>query len=313
VKLRVRWPAAAAAAMTAVLGLTIAGVGLTAAVLGLTVAGGPAAGAAGLGGAGATARAAAGAAPPAAGSSHLTRQDVGGSELASPGVAVHYPAAGAVPLPQVPASAYVVADADTGQVLAGSGAPRRVPRRMRYDSALTARFPVTPHTVVPLVNQNRLLTQYPGGIGGKIGWTEAAEATYIGMARRHGVTLIVTVLHCTSLQEITAGEKLLDWGFAMDGRVRPVGELVRPLPALTASHRKPGRPAPRGAAASPVALPAVPLAAGAGVIIIVVLSAGWLGRRRRFADPGRRHADAERPLAFSGCLPRHWGLLAARS
>ena len=41
-------------------------------------------------------------------------------------------------------------------------------------------------TLVPLVNQNTLLTQYPGGIGGKIGWTEAAEATYIGIARRNG-------------------------------------------------------------------------------------------------------------------------------
>jgi hypothetical protein len=84
------------------------------------------------------------------------------------------------------------------------------------------------------------------------------------------------VLHCTSLHEITAGEQLLNWGFAMDGKVRPVGELVRPLPALTAS-RKPARSAP----ASPAALPAVPLAAGAGVIIAIVLGVGWLGRRRR--------------------------------
>jgi D-alanyl-D-alanine carboxypeptidase (penicillin-binding protein 5/6) len=331
--------------------------------------------------------------------SGVIRQDVGGSELASPGVVVHYPATGAVPLPQVPASAYVIADANTGQVLAaedahglfapastlkvltavalipllnpnatalatpqaattaqydvGLVAGRRykvsdlfnalllisandaavtltqatgslargmalinaearhlqaydvvakvpnglpangqvtsaydqaliarqalaMPAFMKYDSTLTAQFPVSPNTVVPLVNQNRLLTDYPGGIGGKIGWTVAAEATYIGMARRHGVTLIVAVLHCTSLHEITAGEQLLNWGFAMDGKVRPVGELVRPLPALTAS-RKPARSAP----ASPAALPAVPLAAGAGVIIAIVLGVGWLGRRRR--------------------------------
>src|SRR5262249_23236142 len=81
--------------------------------------------------------------------------------------------------------------------------------------------------------------------GGKIGWTVAAQATYVGMARRHGVTLIVTLLHCTAQQEITAGEQLLNWGFAMDGKVRPVGELVPPLPAVTASHKKlaPPRPA----------------------------------------------------------------------
>ncbi len=349
-------------------------------------------------------------------SSDPIRQDVGGSELASPGVVVHYPSAGAIPLPQVPASAYVIADANTGQVLAaedahglfppastlkvltavtllpllnpnasvlatpeaaqteqydvGLVAGRRykvsdlfnalllisandaavaltqatgslakgmalinaeahrlqaydvvakvpnglpadgqvvsaydealiarraltMPAFMKYDSTLTAQFPVTPHTVVPLVNQNRLLTDYPGGIGGKIGWTIAAEATYIGMARRHGVTLIVTVLHCTSQQEITAGEQLLDWGFAMDGKVRPVGELVRPLPALTASRKKLSSPAarpalPRRAAlpgraalSSRAALTAIPLAAGAGAIIVIVFGAGWLTRRRR--------------------------------
>ena len=84
-----------------------------------------------------------------------------------------------------------------------------------------------------LVNQNTLLTQYRGGIGGKIGWTEKAGATYIGMARRHGVTLIVTILHATPLTEITSGERLLNWGFAMDHKVRPVGFLVRRCPAGT--------------------------------------------------------------------------------
>jgi serine-type D-Ala-D-Ala carboxypeptidase (penicillin-binding protein 5/6) len=348
----------------------------------------------------------------------LVKQDVGGPELASPGVVVHYPAKGAIPLPQVPASAYVIADARTGQVLAakdahglfppastlkvltavtlipllnpnatvlaskdaaqtaefdvGLVAGRRykvsdlfkavllisandaavalaeatgslakgmalinaeahhlqaydvvakvpnglpadgqvesaydealiarqalaTPAFMKYDSTLVARFRDSPQTVVSLVNQNRLLTDYPGGIGGKIGWTVAAQATYVGMARRHGVTLIVTVLHCTALQEITAGEKLLDWGFAMDGKVRPAGELVRPLPALTAGRAKPGtRPAPAGSAK----LPVVPLATGAGAIILVLLGAGWLGRRRR-----RAAVSASAPAAPSSQDP----------
>ena len=327
----------------------------------------------------------------------LVRQDVGGPELASPGVVVHYPAKGAIPLPQIPASAYVIADAKTGQVLAakdahglfqpastlkvltavtlipllnpdatvltstdaaqtaefdvGLVAGRRykvsdlfkaillisandaavalteatgslakgmalinaearhlqaydvvakvpnglpadgqvesaydealiarqalaTPAFMKYDSTHIAQFRISPQTVVSLVNQNRLLTDYPGGIGGKIGWTVAAEATYVGMARRHGVTLIVTLLHCTALQEITAAEKLLNWGFAMDGKVRPAGELVRPLPARTKS-------AARAASASAAKLPVVPLATGAGAIILVLLGAGWFGLRRR--------------------------------
>ncbi len=111
-----------------------------------------------------------------------------------------------------------------------------IPAFMKYDSTLAARFQVRKHKWVTLVNQNTLLTQYRGGIGGKIGWTVKSKATYIGMARRHGVTLIVTVLHCAPLQEITSGERLLNWGFAMAGQVKPVGVLVKPLPAVTSSH-----------------------------------------------------------------------------
>jgi serine-type D-Ala-D-Ala carboxypeptidase (penicillin-binding protein 5/6) len=353
----------------------------------------------------------------AASAPQVARQDVGGTDLAGPGVVVNYPAKGAIPLPQVPATAYVIADANTGQVLAAEDAhglfppastlkvltaitllPRlnpnatvlasqlaattpeydvglvagrrykvsdlfkalllisandaavaltqatgsltkgmalinaeahhlqaydvvakqpnglpangqvtsaydqaliarqalAMPAFMRYDSTLTAEFPITPQTTVPLVNQNKLLTQYPGGIGGKIGWTEAAEATYIGMARRHGVTLIVTVLHCTSLQEITAGEQLLNWGFAMDGKVRPVGQLVAPLPVAAASHPKhDATKAAAGAAAGGPATPATPLAVGAGVAAVAAVGITWLTRRRRVAQPVNRRAGQD--------------------
>ena len=105
-----------------------------------------------------------------------------------------------------------------------------MPLFMRYDRTLSATFSATRFGRVPMVNENGLLTQYPGAIGGKIGWTMAAGATYVGMARRNGVTLIVTILHATPLTEIASAEQLLSWGFAMNGRVRPVGTLVRPLP-----------------------------------------------------------------------------------
>jgi serine-type D-Ala-D-Ala carboxypeptidase (penicillin-binding protein 5/6) len=110
-----------------------------------------------------------------------------------------------------------------------------MPAFMRYDETLTTKFEVKPHDWQTFVNQNALLTQYRGGIGGKIGWTVSSEATYIGMARRRGVTLIVTILHCTPLQEIAAAERLLNWGFAMNGTVKPVGELVAPLTTAVAA------------------------------------------------------------------------------
>ncbi len=104
-----------------------------------------------------------------------------------------------------------------------------MPDFMRYDRTRSATFSATRFGRVPMVNENGLLTQYPGALGGKIGWTMAAGATYIGMARRNGVTLIVTILHATPLTEIASAERLLDWGFAANGRVSPVGKLVRPL------------------------------------------------------------------------------------
>jgi D-alanyl-D-alanine carboxypeptidase (penicillin-binding protein 5/6) len=116
----------------------------------------------------------------------------------------------------------------------------RMPAFMSYDQTLTSRLEVKPGDWETLVNQNSLLTKYPGGIGGKIGWTVSSEATYIGLARRNGVTLIVAELHCMSLQEITSAEKLLDWGFAMNGKVKPVGKLVAPLaqPTAASHHAK---------------------------------------------------------------------------
>lgn len=162
------------------------------------------------------------------------------------------------------------------------------PAFMKYDSTLAARFQVSERKRVTLVNQNALLTQYKGGIGGKIGWTIKAEATYVGMARRHGVTLIVTILHCASLQEIYSAEKLLDWGFAMVGHVRPVGTLVSPLqraPVHKAGAAHGSANARGSLAAGTSTSPAVEMAIGAS--IVVLLGVGLIGfiliRRRATA------------------------------
>jgi serine-type D-Ala-D-Ala carboxypeptidase (penicillin-binding protein 5/6) len=333
---------------------------------------------------------------------------VGGPQLAGRGVIVNYPAHGGKPLPRVAASAYVVADAGTGQVLAAkdphglyrpastlkvltaitlmpllnanatviaskraaavepskvgliAGQPYRVSDLFKallmisandaaialaqatgsydqgmaminaearhlqaddtvavtpngldgkgqhvsaYDEALFARqalavpefmqdeglrmfrFPLWPHPVphhrhnmINLWTQNSMLYTYPGDLGGKIGWTTPAGATFIGWARRGHTTLVVTILHCVPLTELTYAARLLNWGFAMDGKVRPVGHLVSPLPAVTAHHRPASAsPAPR---ARPLAqpkqpgLPAVPIAVGLGALLLAVL-AGW--------------------------------------
>jgi D-alanyl-D-alanine carboxypeptidase (penicillin-binding protein 5/6) len=106
-----------------------------------------------------------------------------------------------------------------------------LPAFVKYDQTISARFVVSKKKTETLDNQNSLLTSYKGAIGGKIGWTSAAGATYIGMAKRNGVTLIVTLLHCPALTEVDAAKTLLNWGFSVDGKVKPVGTLVKPLPS----------------------------------------------------------------------------------
>ncbi len=166
-----------------------------------------------------------------------------------------------------------------------------IPAFMRYDETLAARFEIKPGHWETLVNQNYLLTKYKGGIGGKIGWTVSSEATYIGLARRNGVTLIATVLHCTPLQEITSAEQLLNWGFAMNGKVKPVGVLVPPLATATAAHRSHAKAAPRT-----VALSAPEPGSGASTtsyalaatgVVVAGLGLGSLARTRRRPLGGR--------------------------
>ena len=62
---------------------------------------------------------------------------------------------------------------------------------MKYDQTAERSLPdqaaaPPPRTLVNLYTQMLMLGTYPGDLGGKIGWTDAAGATYIGMARRGG-------------------------------------------------------------------------------------------------------------------------------
>lgn len=167
----------------------------------------------------------------------------------------------------------------------------------RKDEALAvARFPRRPHhRPVKLWNQNTMLETYPGDLGGKVGWTTPAKATFIGWAHRHGHTLIVTVLHCRPLAEMGVAARLLNWGFAMDGKVRPVGTLVSPLPAVAAARPAPTHRA-RIVAKAVSTLPTVPLTVGLATLALAILTGAAmtrLGRRRR--APGTRTPGTRTP------------------
>jgi serine-type D-Ala-D-Ala carboxypeptidase (penicillin-binding protein 5/6) len=174
----------------------------------------------------------------------------------------------------------------------------RMPAFLSYDETLSAKFPVTAKKSVTLYNQDSLLTTYPGAIGGKIGWTSAAGATYIGMAKRNGVTLIVTLLHCPALTEIDSAEKLLDWGFAEDGKVAPVGTLVS---ALASPAAVPAGAVPAGGASAGGASAGGASAGGAsaGAVPSVGVRSGASAYRGRAAAPGRGHPAAAGPSVLT--------------
>ncbi len=64
-------------------------------------------------------------------------------------------------------------------------------------------------------NTNELLTTYPGCIGGKTGWTNAARGCLAVAAKRNGRTLVAVVMHSQDDESrFTEAARLLDYGFA---------------------------------------------------------------------------------------------------
>jgi serine-type D-Ala-D-Ala carboxypeptidase (penicillin-binding protein 5/6) len=102
------------------------------------------------------------------------------------------------------------------------------PQFLHYLSLKTAQFPAPKGQSFQIQTHDRLLTSYAGMLGGKNGYTVAADASYVGAANRNGHTIIVSVMRdqANFWPEVQA---LLNWGFAADGQVTPVGELVAPL------------------------------------------------------------------------------------
>ncbi len=72
--------------------------------------------------------------------------------------------------------------------------------------------PVSPGwTDGPLENMDLFLTQYPGAIGVKTGYTDTAGQTIVAAAERDGRTLVASVMHGGD-EYVDAGA-LLDWAF----------------------------------------------------------------------------------------------------
>ncbi|HZG88898.1 MAG TPA: serine hydrolase, partial [Pseudonocardia sp.] len=84
------------------------------------------------------------------------------------------------------------------------------------------------HPGFELFNSSRLLAGYPGSLGSKSGFTEAARHTLVAAAERDGRRLVVALMRGENAPEPVwrQAAALLDWGFAQPAGVTPVGVLV---------------------------------------------------------------------------------------
>jgi len=154
-----------------------------------------------------------------------------------------------------------------------------------------------------VANDNRLLAEYPGALGGKTGFTDDARHTYVGAAHR-GERRLLVVLMRGEQQPVRMWQQaagLLDYGFALPSTVTPIGALVDKAPPETrpssAASESAGPPAgsAEGAAAvaatatDPTSEPAidrVTLSIAALLAVAVALAALLWWRRTRRPDLG---------------------------
>ncbi|TDC68684.1 D-alanyl-D-alanine carboxypeptidase, partial [Micromonospora sp. KC606] len=173
------------------------------------------------------------------------------------------------------------------------------PSFRRYALTERTQIPAQPALKKPgfqIQNENGLIYEYPGALGGKTGFTDLARHTYVGAAERNGRRLVVTLLGAERrpLRGWEQGARLLDWGFSLPPDAS-VGRLVQPGEA-TAEGAPVRAPAPAGPLVAPPASP--PASAppewiggavvGGGAVLVGLIAAITAARRRR---PRRRRAS----------------------
>lgn len=128
------------------------------------------------------------------------------------------------------------------------------------------------HPGYQLENDNQLLYNYPGALGGKTGYTDDAGQTFVGAANRDGRRLVAVLLHGTR-QPIPPWEQaahLLDYGFSTP-RGTQVGTLVEPDPTLTGGVRPADRQVDAAQVAGTTSGDAMPVRVGVAIIGTLVV------------------------------------------
>ena len=150
-------------------------------------------------------------------------------------------------------------------------------------------FPGRGDAGYPVENDNKLLDNYPGAMGGKTGYTDDAGQTFVGAANRDGRRLVAILLRGTR-QPIAPWEqaaRLLDYGFATPPGTN-VGKLIEPDPSL--APRDPSvltAPPAQDLAATLPPVDGTPVRVGVGVIGAVVVFMLIMGARSLNRRPAR--------------------------
>ncbi|QRY42793.1 D-alanyl-D-alanine carboxypeptidase [Mycolicibacterium boenickei] len=138
----------------------------------------------------------------------------------------------------------------------------------------------------PVENDNKLLYNYPGAMGGKTGYTDDAGQTFVGAANRDGRRLVAILMKGTRVP-IAPWEQaahLLDYGFATPPGTK-VGTLVDPDPSL----KTPKADEPTAAQAASVLPPAdsLPVRVGVAIVGAVIVFLLIMGARSLNRRPAR--------------------------
>ncbi|WP_433464577.1 D-alanyl-D-alanine carboxypeptidase family protein [Spirillospora sp. CA-128828] len=177
------------------------------------------------------------------------------------------------------------------------------PEYRAYMQAIDFKFPAPPTKKqrkkgvkvggYPIHTHNHMLPgegqEYAGMLGGKNGFTLAAQQTFVAEARRGGHTIVISLMKADRPPSPYAA-KLLNWGFTARGKVQPVGTLVPPGDAEQTKKRDSG------------VLPDAPLASDDSSRMWLLVGGGTAGallaiavlfvvlRRRRRLEAARNRA-----------------------
>ena len=142
-------------------------------------------------------------------------------------------------------------------------------------------FPGRGDVGYPVENDNQLLYNYPGAMGGKTGYTDDAGQTFVGAANHDGRRLMAVLMRGTR-QPIAPWEQaahLLDYGFATAPGTK-VGTLIEPDPSLLAPKPEAANNTAASAASGPLPdIDTMPVRVGVGIVGSIIVFGLILGAR----------------------------------